>query len=33
MPFYNRYDALDVEAQSIDDVYSGPFIPEVVLLK
>ena len=30
VPLYNRYEALDVEGQSIDDVDDGPSTPEVL---
>lgn len=31
VPFYNRYKALGVEGQTIDDVDDGPSAPEVLL--
>jgi len=30
MPLYNRYKALDVEGQSMDDVDDGPSTPVVL---
>ncbi|GAB0188521.1 pyruvate dehydrogenase protein X component, mitochondrial [Grus japonensis] len=30
VPLYNRYEALDVEGQSMDDVDDGPSTPEVL---